>query len=96
MDLADVIIDNCVPPGDALISIAGWDDPVGPASTVAMGAITNAIKCSVASQLAERGVKLPVITSSVLIGSEASTQRFDDAYDEYRRRMVRAYGGRAE
>ncbi|MCC6613774.1 MAG: SIS domain-containing protein [Anaerolineae bacterium] len=93
MDLADVVIDSCVPSGDAVVKIDGMDDPVGPASTIAMAAITNLIKVTVAEELVAKGVKLPVITSSVFIGSEASAKRFDDAYDEYRRRMVRAYGG---
>ena len=96
MELADVVLDNCVPPGDALVTIPGMEsDPVGPASTIAMAAITNAIKVSVAEKLTARGVKLYVLTSSVSIGSEESTRRFDAAYDEYRRRMVRAYGGKA-
>lgn len=93
MDVADIVIDNCVPPGDALVRIEGMDDPVGPATTIAMAAITNLIKVTVAEGLTAKGIKLPVITSSVFIGSEASTKRFDEAYDEYRRRMVRAYGG---
>lgn len=93
-ELADVVIDNCVPPGDAVVTVPGMDDPVGPASTIAMAAITNAIKIATAERLTAKGIVMPVITSSVFIGSEESTKRFDAAYDEYRRRMVRAYGGK--
>jgi hypothetical protein len=34
-----------------------------------------------------------VLTSSVLIGSEASARQFDESYDDYRRRLLRVYGG---
>jgi hypothetical protein len=33
-----------------------------------------------------------VLTSSFFIGSEASQQRFDDCYDDYRARVQRVYG----
>lgn len=94
-ELADVVIDNCVPPGDAVVRVPGMDVPVGPASTIAMAVITNAIKIATAERLTAKGIIMPVITSSVFIGSEESAKRFDAAYDEYRRRMVRAYGGKA-
>lgn len=93
IDLADVVLDNCVPAGDALVPVEGMPAPVGPGSTIAMAAITNMIKCTVADNLARQGISLPVITSGHFVGSEASARLFDAAYDEYRRRMVRAYGG---
>jgi uncharacterized phosphosugar-binding protein len=97
MELADVAIDSCVPAGDALVRIEGMeDDPVGPASTIAMAAVTNGIKVAVAEKLVAQGVKPYVLTSGYFVGSEESSRRFDAAYDEYRRRMVRAYGGVAK
>lgn len=91
-DIADIVIDNCTPVGDALVHIDGLDDPVGPGSTIGAAAITNAIKCAVAELLVARGVQLYVLTSSALIGSEASKAQFDQSYDEYRRRIRRVYG----
>jgi uncharacterized phosphosugar-binding protein len=93
-DIADIVIDNCVPAGDALIDIPGFPAPVGPASTIAMAAITNMIKVATADKLAARGISLPVIASAGKVGAERSAQLFDDAYDEYRRRYVRALGGK--
>jgi hypothetical protein len=40
-------------------------------------------------------VQLPVIASAGKVGAEASARMFDEAYDEYRRRYVRALGGKA-
>ena len=92
-EIADIAIDNCVPPGDALVEIEGFPAPVGPASTIAMTAITNMIKVGVAERLAGRGIQLPVIASAGRVGAEKSARMFDEAYDEYRRRYVRALGG---
>ncbi|MFW5696419.1 MAG: sugar isomerase domain-containing protein [Phototrophicaceae bacterium] len=92
-DIADIVIDNGTPAGDALVSVPGLDDPVGPGSTIGAAAVTNAIKCAVAERLAALGQPPLVLTSSHFIGSEASQQRFDDSYDDYRARIRRVYGG---
>lgn len=92
-DIADIVIDNGTPAGDALVDVEGMDVPVGPGSTVGGAAVINAIKSLTAEKLVARGVQPKVLTSSVLIGSEASKQGFEDSYNEYRRRLVRAFGG---
>ncbi len=92
-DVADIVIDNGTPVGDALVTIDGLADPVGPGSTIGAAAVTNAIKCAVAERLVAKGVPLHVLTSSALIGSQASAEQFDQSYDEYRRRLRRVYGG---
>ena len=91
-DIADIIIDNCTPGGDALVSIPGLADPVGPGSTIGAATVTNAIKCLVAEKLVALGKPPIVLTSSVLIGSEASRVRFDECYDDYRARIRQIYG----
>lgn len=90
-DLADVTIDNGVPGGDALVSIDGLTDPVGPGSTVGAATVTNMLKCLIAEKLTQLGKPPLVLTSSYFIGSDA-TQRFDDCYDDYRARVKRVYG----
>ncbi|MGA7617339.1 MAG: SIS domain-containing protein [Thermoanaerobaculia bacterium] len=62
-DLADVVIDNCVPARDALVDVDGWKAPVAAGSTVATTAIAMAIVAEVASELAKRGIILPVFVS---------------------------------
>lgn len=93
-DLADVTLDTCVPAGDAVVQIEGLDDQVGPGSTVGAAAVTNALKCLVAEKLTTLGKPPMVLSSSYFLGSEAAAERFDACYDEYRRRYVRALGGR--
>ncbi|MAT43348.1 MAG: SIS domain-containing protein [Anaerolineaceae bacterium] len=93
LDIADVIIDNCTPAGDALVNVPNLSDPVGPGSTIGAAAVTNAIKVRVAELLTAAGQPPIVLTSSVFIGKEASKQRFDDCYDDYRDRVQKVYGG---
>lgn len=92
-DVADITIDNGTPAGDALVTIDGFADPVGPGSTIGAAAVTNALKVEIAQRLVDRGVPPLVLTSSYFIGSEASQKQFDASYDDFRRRMRRAYGG---
>lgn len=91
-DIADIVIDNCTPGGDALVHVAGLDDPVGPGSTIGAATVTNAIKCLVAEKLVALGKPPIVLTSSVSIGHEASKKRFDECYDDYRARIRQIYG----
>lgn len=92
-DIADVTIDNGTPAGDALVQIKDLSDPVGPGSTIGAAAVTNALKVEIADRLVKRGIRPLVLTSGVFIGPEASQQRFEASYDEFRRRIRRAYGG---
>lgn len=91
-DVADVTIDNCTPGGDALVDIEGLEDPVGPGSTIGGAAVTNALKCEVAQRLTDRGKPPIVLTSSFFLGPEASEDRFEICYDDYRARVRRAFG----
>jgi uncharacterized phosphosugar-binding protein len=90
--VADVVIDNCVPAGDALVHVPGLEDPVGPGSTVGAATVTNMLKCAVAERLTALGQPPRVLTSSYFIGAEASKTRFDEAYDQYRRDLSKALG----
>ncbi len=89
LDEADLVIDLCTPPGDAMVRVAGLDTPVGPGSTVTNVAIVNSIKVRVAQLLTERGAMTPVITRASEVGAERSRALFDGAYDEHARRIAR-------
>jgi uncharacterized phosphosugar-binding protein len=88
-DVADLVLDNCAVPGDAMVSIEGLRYPVGPGSTIGNTAIINAVKCEVARLLTEGGQPPYVLTHGHFIGAEASKEVFDLAYDDYRRRVRR-------
>ncbi len=92
IDIADVVIDNCSPGGDAMVRIPGLSDPVGPGSTIGAAAVTNAVKCRVAEKLTGLGLPPLVLTSSYFIGAQASSERFDQTYDDYRARVQKVYG----
>ena len=89
-----MVVDTCVPAGDAMVTIDGLDDPVGPGSTVGGAVVVNMMKCAIAEKLTERGLPPTVLTSSHFIGAEKSADRFNVAYDQYRRDLVKALGHR--
>jgi uncharacterized phosphosugar-binding protein len=91
-DIADIVIDNCTPAGDALVRVPNLADPVGPGSTIGGAAITNMLKCCIAEKLAALGRPPIVLTSGFFIGREASQKRFEECYDDYRARVRRVYG----
>jgi uncharacterized phosphosugar-binding protein len=93
LEEADVVIDLCTPPGDALVTVDGLESPVGPGSTVAAVAIANELKARVAALLVERDAMPPVLTSSALVGAERSGELFDAAYADHARRVARALRG---
>jgi uncharacterized phosphosugar-binding protein len=88
LDHADVVIDLCTPPGDALVAIEGLDQPVAPGSTLAAVAIANELKSRTAALLVQRGAMPPVLTSAALVGAERSRELFDEAYAEHARRLA--------
>lgn len=93
-DIADISIDNCALPGDSMIDVAGVDVRVGPGSTIGNTAVVNCLKVLVAERLAAAGQPPLVLASAFEMGgSEASAQRFEATYDDYRDRVRVAYGG---
>ncbi|UVI33205.1 SIS domain-containing protein [Paenibacillus spongiae] len=82
-ELADVVIDNCAIPGDAMVKIEDLETPVGPGSTIGNTVIVNLIKCKLASKLTENGQPPKVLTSGLIVGEEKSKQLFEDSYEEY-------------
>jgi len=62
-DVADVVIDNCVLPEDALVTIPGHREKVAAGSTVAGVAIMMALVAEAGARLAERNVPLMIFVS---------------------------------
>ncbi|HUP82593.1 MAG TPA: sugar isomerase domain-containing protein [Candidatus Limnocylindria bacterium] len=88
IDEADLVIDLCTPPADALSKVENLATPVGPGSTIAAVAIVNSIKVRVAELLTERGQMPPVITRAAVVGQEQSSGLFEEAYREHARRLA--------
>jgi uncharacterized phosphosugar-binding protein len=92
LDEADLVIDLCTPPADAMVDIRGLDIPVGPGSTISAVAIVNSIKVRTAELLMEQGALPPVITRASVVGADRSRELFDNAYREHARRIARSIG----
>jgi uncharacterized phosphosugar-binding protein len=93
LDHADLVVDLCTPPGDALVTVEGLETPVAPGSTIAGVAIANELKSRTAALLVERGAMTPVLTSAALVGKDRSEELFDEAYAEHARRLARVLRG---
>jgi len=86
-EVCDLVIDNCVPPRDALVEIDGWKAPVAAGSTVAFVTIAMAIVAEVAAELAKRGIAPPVFVSPNVPGIPAdNNSKVFDAYEKALRR----------
>lgn len=72
-DNADVVIDNCVPEGDALVDIAGLPYKVASGSTIAHCIIVDAIVAETAQQLMDRGIE-PVVYPNHNVGLDAESE----------------------
>jgi uncharacterized phosphosugar-binding protein len=86
-DIADVVIDNCVDPIDALVQVDGWPAPVAAGSTFAVITISMALTAELAKLLAERGITLPVFVSPNITNVEKDNN--ERVFAEYRRRTTR-------
>lgn len=75
-EIADLVIDNCVPKGDFLLDFNGVTS--GPASTIAGSLIVNSIVAETLNILSKEGYKLPVYTSQNIDGYNN-----DDLYEKY-------------
>jgi len=86
-ELADVVVDTCVPANDASVPLKDHMDKVGPVST--MGFITTVwmTVTTVAEILAERGVKLYIHPSHNIPGDTTAHERLEDALGEYKKRI---------
>jgi len=69
-ELADVVIDNCGVPGDAVLQADGLAAPICPTSTVAGAAIINMLVAEVVERLCAMGIEPPVFVSANIEGGD--------------------------
>lgn len=81
-EYADVVLDNCGVPGDALISIPGVEFSVGPTSTAVGAALLQALVVGVVAQLHDDGIKAEVFLSSNMEGGDTNNQALFAKYFE--------------
>ncbi len=86
--LADVVVDSCVPIEDASIPLKNHPDKIGPVSTIAFVTTVWMTITTVAEILMERGVKLYIHPSHNLQGAEGTMDRLNEALKEYKKRVA--------
>jgi uncharacterized phosphosugar-binding protein len=91
-EVADLVIDQCAPPGDSAVWVEGLETPVAPVSSVSGCTVINLIKAEVARLLTEAGQPPKVLTAACHLGQERAQDLFEATYDDYRRRVGVLYG----
>lgn len=92
IDIANIVLDTCCPPGDAMVKMEGIEYLIGPGSTIASAVVANVLKCEIAAEMARLGHS-PIVFVNPYFGEEVSETSIAKCYDEYRKRVVRVYGG---
>jgi uncharacterized phosphosugar-binding protein len=87
-ELADIVVDSCVPVVDASVPLKHHQDKVGPVSTMAFVTMVWMTVTTVAEILEERGVRLYIHPSHNVPGDTTARQRLDEALGEYKRRVA--------
>lgn len=87
-EIADIVVDSCVPAVDATVDLKNHKDKVGPVSTLAFTTIVWMIITTVAEILEERGTKLYIHPSHNVPGDTTAHERLDAALGEYKRRIA--------
>jgi uncharacterized phosphosugar-binding protein len=87
-EIADIVVDSCVPLQDASVDLKNHQDKIGPLSTHAYVSIVWMTITSVAEILADRNVKLYIHPSHNVPGDTTAHERLDAALAEYKRRVA--------
>lgn len=91
VDVADLVIDNCSPPGDCILELEGLEWRTGPTSTVTGALIINMLRCRVAEMLLERGIKPELLPSHQFVGNTSASEQLERFYEAYRRSLAHLY-----
>jgi len=81
-DIADLVIDNHIPHGDAMVDIPSTSQKMASGSTVIGSVILNMIMTGVAEKLVERGIEPPVYVSGNIPGGFERNRAYIDKYRE--------------
>jgi uncharacterized phosphosugar-binding protein len=79
-EVADLVIDNGAPRGDAIVQLPGFPQPIAPVSTVLGAALVNAVVAEACAILLERGITPPVFMSANLDGGDAHNAKLMERY----------------
>jgi uncharacterized phosphosugar-binding protein len=88
-EIADIVVDSCVPVVDASVPLKNHQDKVGPVSTLGFVTLVWMTITTVAEILADRGVKLYIHPSHNVPGDTTAHERLDACLAEYKKRVSR-------
>lgn len=89
-EIADFVVDNCTPPGDASIQVEGCDYPTSSTSSLAVITIVQSLNAMVAKRLIKMGQKPLILASPHFVENEdESRQNLEAYYLAFRRRTRR-------
>src|SRR3954470_5379671 len=74
-DEADIVIDNCGVPGDAIVEMPGSTASVGATSTVIGAFVVEAIVSEAAALFAEAGIDPPILRSNNVTGAAEHNEK---------------------
>jgi len=86
-EIADIIVDTCVPIQDASVELKNHYDKIGPVSTMAFVTAVWMTVTTVAEILADRGVKLYIHPSHNVPGDTTARERLSEALAMYKERI---------
>jgi uncharacterized phosphosugar-binding protein len=87
-DIADIVVDSCVPIQDASVVLKNHQDKVGPVSTLGFVTLVWMTVTTCAEILADRGVKLFIHPSHNVPGDTTAHERLDACLAEYKRKSA--------
>ena len=79
-DLVDIVVDTKMPLGDALLSVDGVREKVGPVSTMVNAYAMNSIMLEAIAELARRGIEPPIWRSSNSPGGDEANLAVTERY----------------
>lgn len=86
-EVADIVVDSCVPVVDASVPLKNHQDKIGPLSTLSFVTMVWLTITTVAEILADRGVKLYINPSHNVPGDTTAQERLDACLNEYKKRV---------
>ncbi|MEM4913099.1 MAG: SIS domain-containing protein [Desulfurococcaceae archaeon] len=79
-EIADVVIDNKVPIGDAAYKVNGFSQPVSPVSTIINAFILQSLVARVVEKLVEKGIEPEVWMSANIPGGIKKNKKYVEKY----------------
>ena len=81
-EVADLVIDNCAPLGDAMMELPGYEMPFGPASGISAVYIMWQVYAACIEEMDKRGLKPGILKSSNTPGGDEYNLKLEHLYQE--------------